>query len=86
MQWVETKDEVLRKCYAQTIDAVDEIVGDPEILAKFLERVNMDLPPSHHFTRKEISKRLFTLRKRGEDNGGLARKHRQFNGRNSKPR
>jgi hypothetical protein len=86
MQWVETKDEVLRKHYAQTDDAVDEIVGDPEILAKFLERVNSDLSPSDHFTPKEISKRLFTLRKRGEDKGGLVRKHRQFNGRNNKPR
>jgi hypothetical protein len=86
MQWVETKDEVLRKYYAQTDDAVDEIVGDPEILAKFLERVNADLSPPDHFTPKEISKRLFTLRKRGEDNGGLVRKHRQFNGRNNKPR
>jgi hypothetical protein len=86
MQWVETKDEVLRRYYAQTNDAVDEIIGDPEILAKFLERVNTDLPPSHNFTPKEISKRLFTLRKRGEANGGLVRKHRQFNGRSSKPR
>jgi len=86
MHWVETKDAVLRSRYAQTDDAVDEIVGDPEILAKFLERVNSDLPPSLHFTPKEISKRLFTLRKRGEENGGLVRKYRQFNGRNKKPR
>jgi hypothetical protein len=86
MQWVETKDSVLRTRYAETSEAVDEIVGDPEILAKFLASVNADLPPSHHFTPKEISKRLFTLRKRGEANGGLARKHRQFNGRNNKPR
>lgn len=86
MQQVQSKDQVLRNHYAQIDDAVDEIVGDPEILAKLLERVNMDLPPSHHFTQKEISKRLFTLRKRGEDNGGLVRKHRQFNGRNNKPR
>ncbi len=86
MQWVETKDEVLRKHYAQTVDAVDEIVGDIQILAKFLARVNADLPQSYQFTPKEISKRLFTLRKRGEDNGGLVRKYRQFNGRNRKPR
>lgn len=86
MQWVDTRDDVLRLYYARTPEAVDEIVGDPDILAKFLAQVNADLPQAHQFTHREIAKRLFTLRKRGEDNGGLARKHRQFNGRNGKPR
>ncbi len=86
MQRAMTRDDVLRSQYARTSQAVDEIVGDPEILAKFIDLVNSDLPQSEQFGTKDLCMRLFTLRKRGEDNGGLVRKHRQFNGRNNKPR
>lgn len=86
MQWVDGKDDLLRKYYAQIPEAVDEIVGDPEILTGFLNIVNAELPQTDQFSQRELAKRLFTLRKRGEGNNGLPRKHRQFNGRNKKPR
>ena len=46
MQRAVTRDDVLRKHYARTSHAVDGIVGDPELLAKFIDLVNADLPQS----------------------------------------
>lgn len=79
-------DDVLRKAYARSTYTVDEIVSDPEILAKFVDEGNKELPKADQLRSKDLCKRLFNLRKRGEDNGGLVRKYRQFNGRSNKPK
>lgn len=77
-----SRDDVLREAYASIPEAVEEIVSDPGVHRSLLDQVNSRLSPSEQFVPGELSKRLFTLRKRGADNGGLPRKHRAYSGRN----
>lgn len=80
-----SKDDVLRAVYASIPEAVDEIVSDVDLNQQLLGEVNGRLKPEERFTLSEFSKRLFALRKRGADKGGLVRKHRSYNGRNLEP-
>ena len=81
-----SRDDLVRREYAKISETVEEIVEDPDFAEQFLQRVNRKLPAELRFTLKDLNHRLFTLRKRGEDNGGLVRKQRGYYGPNNKPR
>jgi len=75
-------DIVICREYEEIPEAVDDILTDPDVLQRLLTAVNENLPPQSRFSAKDLGKRLLTLRKRGQDNGGLVRKHRSYSGRN----
>ncbi|ADB15252.1 hypothetical protein Psta_0565 [Pirellula staleyi DSM 6068] len=77
-----TSDRVICDQYAAVPHTADEIVSDPELSEGFLKLVNQHLPPGQQYDAAQLNKRLLNLRRRGEDNGGLIRKQRGFNGRN----
>lgn len=79
------RDEVICRKYALVPYTADEIVSDPAIGNEFLGDVNRELPEDEQFDAAGLNKRLLNLRRKGEEKGGLMRKHRKFNGRN-KPR
>jgi len=79
-------DAAIRDVYASIPDTADEIVSDPDLSVEFCHQVNELLPSSMHYSIADLNHRLLNLRRRGEDKGGLVRKHRRFGGRGSKPR
>lgn len=62
-------DDAVRDCYAEQTRSVDEILCDPEVAAEFADHISVRC--AANLTRKEILKRLITLRKRGQVHGGL---------------
>lgn len=71
--------------YAKVEETADVVVSDPDVAQSFCEQVNARLNKDQHFRVAELNKLLLNLRRKGEENGGLIRKRRSFNGRN-KPR
>ena len=76
-------DDAIRSCYLDFDTPVDAIVSDPAVAEQFTKLVNSGL--SAKAAVADVNKRLLSLRKRGESNGGLVRLRREFNGRTSKP-
>lgn len=67
--------------YSRFNTPADQIVSDPALNTRFAEAVNSRLPANCRADRATINKRLLNLRRRGEDNGGLPRLRRGYNGR-----
>lgn len=77
-------DEIIREQYVRFDTPVEGIVTDPAVAATFTELVKAACPARPGPDVAEVNGRLFTLRKRGANNGGLPRLRRSYNGR--KPR
>lgn len=81
-------DQAIRKVYlalAQRHDVgADKLVTDSQLSAEFIREVQRALPASQKVDADTIRWRTLTLRKRGEDKGGLPKTQRAFNGRNAK--
>ena len=76
-------DDVIREQYVRFDTPVEGIVGDPRVADEFADRVKAALP-SQKVDVAEVNHRLFTLRKRGADKGGLPRLRRSYNGRKTR--
>ena len=79
-------DSVIVTEYVPFDTPADKIVADPEVSAEFTNKVNSHLPAAGRVNPATVNWRLLTLRKRGEDKGGLPRLERRYNGRKPKPR
>jgi len=79
-------DSVIVTEYVEFDTPADKIVADPGVSAEFTGKVNSKLPAVQRVDPATVNWRLLTLRKRGEDNGGLPRLERCYNGRKGKPR
>lgn len=86
MTHVMSRAEAIRTEYAKVPESSEKIIESDELTSGFLSKVNKLLPSSQHLSATELRHMLSNLRKRGEQNGGLVRKQRQFNGRTVKPR
>lgn len=67
----ERLDAVIRQVYGVHPMAVDEIVCDPDVAAKFAS----DVQATATAETRVILRRLMTLRKRGTTENGLSKKH-----------
>jgi len=74
-------DQAIVEVYASFPHAADAIVSSPDRSAEFADQVNSRLSEDEQCAVEAINKRLLTLRKRGEDKGGLPRRWRGYNGR-----
>jgi hypothetical protein len=84
---MESLDAVIVSEYPKFNTPADQIVSDPELSTKFHGVVNRRLPASQRVDLATFNKRILNLRRRGEDNGGLPRLRRDYNGRGpNKPR
>ncbi len=80
-------DALIVTVYAKQPHTADEIVVNPVLYEPFWSEVNSSLHSSQHFSVADGNKRLLNLRRRGEENGGLPRKRRDYRGRgNTKPK
>lgn len=80
-----TLDEVIRDLYVDFNIPVDRIVASPALSRRFTSFVNRYLPGAQRTKIETVNWRLMTLRKRGEEKGGLPRLERQYFGRETKP-
>jgi|GEM_PF-545489 len=78
-------DTVIRQKYEFFDTPVDQIVSDESLAKKFAKLVNAELPDSDKVELTWLKQRLLSLRKRGEDKGGLPRIRRSYFGRDKKP-
>lgn len=82
-------DQAIRKVYlalAQKHDVgADKLVTDSQLSAEFIREVQRALPANQKADADTIRWRTLTLRKRGEEKGGLPKTQRAFNGRSAKP-
>ena len=73
-------DDILREMYIEYNVACDRLVSDPSKLLSFskdyIQRTGQQIEPS------QLAHRLLTLRKLGQDKGGLPRIRRAYHGRN----
>lgn len=73
-------DNILKEMYVEYNIACDRLVSDPENLLSFTkdyaERTGQQIEAA------QVSHRLLTLRKLGQDKGGLPRLRRTYHGRN----
>ena len=73
-------DNVLKEMYVEYSVACDSLVSNPSRLLSFTEdyvqRTGQQVEPS------QLAHRLLTLRKLGQDKGGLPRIRRAYHGRN----
>lgn len=76
---------VIRDQYVQFNTSVDKIAASSDLSSEFARLVNAELPAEDQVDVETIIWRLFTLRKRGEENGGLPRLQRAYHGRETKP-
>ena len=79
-------DDIIREQYVRFDTPVDSIVGDPSVAEHFTTLVKKAYPSDPDLAVKKVSERLFALRKRGADNGGLPRLRRSYRGRGSSHR
>lgn len=78
-------DQAIREQYVRFDTPVEGIVANPKVAAEFAQKVKAACP-NQKIDVPTVNHRLFTLRKRGEDKGGLPRLRRAYNGRKPKPR
>ena len=64
----------------------DKLVSFSELSEEFVQAVLAEMPAETTVDSDAVRWRLMTLRKRGEDNGGLPRIERAYNGRAKKPK
>lgn len=79
-------DSVIVTEYVQFGTPADKIIADPNVSAEFTSRVNSKLSADQRVDTATVNRRLLTLRKRGEEKGGLPRLERRYHGRKVKPR
>jgi hypothetical protein len=82
----EDLDEAIRINYPKFAVPVDQIVSDPSISEAFARILKTFLGLKQNPDIATMNWRLMSLRKRGENNGGLPRLQRQYSGRINKPR
>lgn len=70
-------DDVIRAEYPRFDVPADQIVADDSIADAFASRVGSMLPATIPVDTTTVRRRLLTLRKRGEHNGGLPRLRRR---------
>jgi hypothetical protein len=82
---VAAMDDAILDLYPEFATPVDEILRDPDVSRQFQKelRTRLGTPRVDAAT---VNWRLLTLRKRGEDKGGLPKLQRRYNGRKVKPR
>ncbi len=76
-------DQVIVDVYSSFHLPPDQIVCDPQAAEELARRVNALLVPAQEQGVGVISRRLLNLRRRGQDNGGLPRRWRRYDGRNN---
>lgn len=76
-------DDVIVQQYVRFDTPADQIVSDPHLSEGFRAAVNAQLPTDSQVTLPALNRRILTLRKRGEDNGGLPRLRRSYRGRDA---
>ena len=74
-------DHAIIDCYKQFDKPADQIVTDPVLANQFYRMVCEKLPATQQLPLAFVNKRLLNLRRRGEDNGGLGRLRRRYDGR-----
>jgi hypothetical protein len=79
-------DAVIRRKYVEFGVAADSVLSFSEESEKFAKAVNSELPNDAKVDSDAIRWRLITLRKRGEEKGGLPRIERAYNGRKHRPK
>ena len=79
-----TLDDVICESYVEFKTPVDRIVASPALSKEFASLVNSQFPRGERRDVETINWRLMTLRKRGEDKGGLPRLERAYYGREVK--
>jgi len=79
-------DQVIRAEYKRFDTPVDQIVSNPELAGEFTASVKAKLPADGEVDIATVNWRLMTLRKRGQDKGGLPRIRNAYKGRKPKPR
>ncbi len=77
-----TLDRVILEQYVLFDTPADQIVSDPNVSAVFRDAVNQHLGDGEQVDVCQLNKRILSLRKRGEANGGLPRLRRSYSGRN----
>ncbi len=77
-------DDVIRRQYQSFNTPVDQLVSDPAMAEEFAELVRADFSSDGEIDIRTVNRRLLTLRKRGEEKGGLPRLQRSYHGRESK--
>jgi len=80
-------DAAIHQTYRDVDLSVDDILVDPAQSTSFAQAVLSAIAPTgDEASIPDVLRRLITLRKRGEDKGGLPRYERQNRGRSVKPR
>ncbi len=79
-------DEAIKVNYPKFDVPVDQIVSDPSISEEFARILKTFLGLKKNPDIATMNWRLMSLRKRGENNGGLPRLQRKYSGRINKPR
>jgi len=72
-------DDAIRAVYPSFDDSVDRIRESAELRKRFTEQVNQRTLGQH--TEDQIMARMKNLGRKGENNGGLPRKKRNYQGR-----
>jgi len=81
---VKLLDDVIRAEYRRFGTPVDRLVSDPHLAAEFAKMVKARMPADGEMDVASINWRLMSLRKRGQDNGGLPRLQCSYYGRETK--
>lgn len=76
-------DQTIVEVYSSFPLPPDQIVCQPDVAEQFASLVNSRLPKDKRVDVGTISKRLLSLRKRGQDKGGLPRRWRGYYGRDN---
>lgn len=76
-------DDVIVEQYARFDTPADQLVSDLPFFERFRETRNSQLPSDSHFTLSGLNRRIVNLRKRGDDDGDLARLRRSDHGRDT---
>ncbi len=74
-------DSAILQVYGVFNRPADQIVSDPALNEEFCRKVNASLGVKPPVEIAAVNKRLLNLRRRGEENGGLPRQFRGYNGR-----
>lgn len=75
-------DNVIVDQYRQFNTPADQIVSNPDLAQQFFDAVTKAFEGECELDLVLLNRRLLSLRKRGEENGGLPRLRRAYSGRN----
>lgn len=75
-------DNVIVDQYRRFNTPADQIVSNPDLAQRFFDAVTEAVEGECEFDLVQLNRRLLSLRKRGEEKGGLPRLRRAYAGRN----